>query len=48
MFDLACQLNLPDASYKEIDGLPAMVELVMRRQAELAGGAAGAREATMG
>jgi acyl carrier protein len=33
--DLAFQLNLPDESYKEIDSLPAMVELVMRRQAEL-------------
>jgi len=42
--DLAFQLNLPDESYKEIDSLPAMVELVLRRQAELAGaaGAAGA------
>jgi acyl carrier protein len=35
--DLAFQLNLPDESYKEIESLPAMVELVMRRQAELAG-----------
>jgi acyl carrier protein len=33
--DLAFQLNLPDESYKDIDSLPAMVELVMRRQAEL-------------
>jgi acyl carrier protein len=38
--DLAFQLNLPDESYKEIDSLPAMVELVMRRQAELAGAGA--------
>src|ERR1700730_3452305 len=36
--DLAFQLNLPDESYKEIDSLPAMVELMMRRQAELPGG----------
>ncbi|HEV3456897.1 MAG TPA: acyl carrier protein [Thermoanaerobaculia bacterium] len=34
--DLAFQLNLPDESYKEIDSLQAMVELVMRRHAELA------------
>ncbi|HLX10157.1 MAG TPA: phosphopantetheine-binding protein [Thermoanaerobaculia bacterium] len=34
--DLAFQLNLPDESYKDIDSLPAMVELVLRRQAELA------------
>jgi len=38
--DLAFQLNLPDESYKDIDSLPDMVALVMRRQAELAGGAA--------
>jgi acyl carrier protein len=46
--DLAFQLNLPDESYKEIDSLPAMVELVMRRQAELAGGAEGDQEAMVG
>jgi acyl carrier protein len=46
--DLAFQLNLPDESYKEIDSLPAMVELVMRRQAELTGGAEGAPEAMVG
>ena len=43
--DLAFQLNLPDESYKEIDSLPAMVELVLRRQAELAGAADAEREA---
>jgi acyl carrier protein len=46
--DLAFQLNLPDESYKEIDSLPAMVELVMRRQAELEAPAGGAREAMVG
>ena len=43
--DLAFQLNMPDESYKEIDSLPAMVELVLRRQAELAGDAGAEREA---
>jgi len=38
--DLAFQLNLPDEAYKEIDSLPAMVALVMRRQAELSAVAA--------
>jgi acyl carrier protein len=33
--DLAFHLNLPDESYKEIDSLPAMVDLVLRRVAEL-------------
>jgi acyl carrier protein len=46
--DLAFQLNLPDESYKEIDSLPAMVALVMRRLAELEGAADGAREAMVG
>jgi len=46
--DLAFHLNLPDESYKEIDSLPAMVELVMRRQAELGGAGDGAREALAG
>jgi len=46
--DLAFQLNLPDESYKEIDNLPAMVELVLRRQAELAAAPAGEREAMAG
>jgi acyl carrier protein len=32
--DLAFQLNLPDESYKEIDSVPAMVALVLDRQAE--------------
>ncbi len=41
--DLAFHLNLPDESYKEIDSLPAMVDLVLRRRAELeAGGGAAA------
>jgi acyl carrier protein len=46
--DLAFQLNLPDESYKEIDSVPAMVELVARRQSELAAApdcAQGAQEA---
>jgi acyl carrier protein len=34
--DLAFQLELPDESYKDVDSLPAMVNLVRRRQAELA------------
>jgi acyl carrier protein len=46
--DLAFQLNLPDESYKEIDSLPAMVELVMRRQPELPAGGEGARQAMVG
>jgi acyl carrier protein len=46
--DLAFHLNLPDESYKEIDSLPAMVELVMRRQAELGGAGNGAQEALAG
>ena len=46
--DLAFQLNLPDESYKEIDSLPAMVELVMRRQAELPAAGEGVREAVAG
>ncbi len=32
--DLAFKLELPDESYKEIDSLPAMVELVQRRLTE--------------
>jgi acyl carrier protein len=46
--DLAFHLNLPDESYKEIDSLPAMVELVVRRQAELGGAENGADEALAG
>jgi acyl carrier protein len=46
--DLAFQLNLPDESYKEIDSLPAMVDLVMRRKAELAAAAGETQEATAG
>ncbi len=46
--DLAFHLNLPDESYKEIDSLPAMVELVMRRQAELGGAGNQAQEALAG
>jgi acyl carrier protein len=33
--DLAFKLELPDEHYKEIDSLPAMVDLVQRRLAEL-------------
>lgn len=43
--DLAFGLNLPDESYKEIDSLPAMVELVMRRRAELETAAGETQEA---
>lgn len=46
--DLAFHLNLPDESYKEIDSLPQMVELVMRRQAELGAAEGGAKEALAG
>jgi acyl carrier protein len=46
--DLAFQLNLPDESYKEIDSLPAMVELVMHRQAQLPAGGEGVQEAVAG
>lgn len=46
--DLAFHLNLPDESYKEIDSLPGMVELVMRRQAELGAAENGANEALAG
>ncbi|HXO26186.1 MAG TPA: phosphopantetheine-binding protein [Thermoanaerobaculia bacterium] len=46
--DLAFQLNLPDESYKDIDSLPAMVELVVHRQAEMAATSEGAREALAG
>jgi acyl carrier protein len=46
--DLAFHLNLPDESYKDIDSLPGMVELVMRRQAELGGAENGAAEALAG
>ena len=44
--DLAFQLNLPDESYKEIDSLPAMAELVLRRRAELDAGGGGAGAAS--
>jgi acyl carrier protein len=37
--DLAFQLNLPDESYKDVDSVPQMVALVMRRQAEVDPGA---------
>jgi acyl carrier protein len=33
--DLAFKLELPDERYKEIDSLPAMVELVRQRLSEL-------------
>ena len=46
--DLAFHLDLPDESYKEIESLPAMVELVMRRQAELASGERRHQEAPVG
>jgi acyl carrier protein len=46
--DLAFHLNLPDESYKEIDSLPEMVELVMRRQAELGAVENGPKEALAG
>jgi acyl carrier protein len=46
--DLAFQLNLPDESYKEIDSLPAMVELVLQRLGELAASGGGEREAMAG
>jgi acyl carrier protein len=42
--DLAFQLNLPDESYKDVDSVPQMVALVMRRLAELEAGAGGASE----
>ena len=32
--DLAFKLELPDERYKEIDSLPAMVDLVQQRLAE--------------
>jgi acyl carrier protein len=35
--DLAFKLNLPDEAYKEIDSLPDMVDLVVRRTAEMQG-----------
>jgi acyl carrier protein len=34
--DLAFKLELPDEHYKQVDSLPAMVELVQRRLTELA------------
>lgn len=34
--DLAFQLGLPDERYKEIESLPAMVDLVQERLAEMA------------
>ena len=34
--DLAFQLNLPDETYKDIDSVPELVQLVLRRRAELA------------
>jgi hypothetical protein len=33
--DMAFQLGLPDERYKEIDSLPAMVELIQARMAEV-------------
>lgn len=34
--DMAFQLGLPDERYKEIDSMPAMVELIQSRMAEAA------------
>ena len=34
--DMAFKLELPDERYKEVDSLPAMVDLVERRLSELA------------
>ena len=36
--DMAFQLGLPDERYKEIDSLPAMVELIQGRMAEMGTG----------
>jgi acyl carrier protein len=33
--DMAFQLGLPDERYKEIEGMPAMVELIQSRMAEM-------------
>lgn len=33
--DLAFKLELPDEQYKQVDSLPAMVDLVQRRLSEL-------------
>ena len=33
--DMAFQLGLPDERYKEVDSMPAMVELVQSRMAEM-------------
>jgi acyl carrier protein len=41
--DLAFALNLPDEAYRTVENLPAMVELVQRRRAELAGTSAEAQ-----
>jgi acyl carrier protein len=37
--DLAFQLNLPDEAYTEVDSVPGMIDLVLRRRAELDGDA---------
>lgn len=34
--DMAFQLGLPDERYKEIDSMPAMVELIQSRMVEVA------------
>ena len=34
--DMAFQLGLPDERYKEIDSMPAMLELIRNRMAEVA------------
>jgi acyl carrier protein len=45
--DLAFKLNLPDEAYKEIDSLPDMVDLVVRRTAELRAEGGGVAQAAM-
>jgi acyl carrier protein len=45
--DLAFKLNLPDEAYKEIDSLPDMVDLVVRRIAELRAEGGGVAQAAM-
>jgi acyl carrier protein len=46
--DLAFHLDLPDETYKEIDSLPAMVELVMERVSALQAAPGEPREAMAG
>jgi acyl carrier protein len=44
--DLAFQLDLPDESYRDVSTIPAMVELVERRLAELDSGGEAAGHAS--